>query len=385
MNRGKRSRHTCAIAAALAQATLAQSQVTRSSRAKSMPKGAAQATPAQPQVTRSSRADNMPEVATNARPMDPTWIASSSGQPDQVFESTYGRPSASGEGSCRVRGKTRGMKVVKLRKQLDHAIPISIPASSHAPKGEFATTFANLLGEAIRDEAPVQKEGWKFVPEGIKKLVVKRVQEKSKKARVSRSKMPWNHTSGSRSFLAHSSIIRAQNAGHAQPFPDFYHGTHYMHRKNKWINEEAQETHEELVRVTTEQSQPSITSPMTEEYISVKVAEFSKRTIFLEGLVVQLAERVGIDPDITIGGDGTSGEAQDATSLDLYMTTLFKMCVCACVRKRVYVDECASSVVTVPDPRLDSSYHEAADQVLSSLLDFNPSMWGLPPFQDVES
>lgn len=34
----------------------------------------------------------------------------------------------------------------------------------------------------------------------------------------------------------------------------------------------------------------------------------------------------------------------------------------------------------VPDPRLDSSFHETADQVLSSLLDFNPSEWGLPPF-----
>ncbi|XXG42238.1 hypothetical protein AAC387_Pa01g2562 [Persea americana] len=156
-------------------------------------------------------------------------------------------------------------------------------------EGKFATAFANLLGEAIQDEAPVQKEGWKTVPEGIKKLVIKRVQQifefgdyvndpiikaavdakcqklyrgwkcelhthylslleaglldpkshplkpckandwawmidnlwetmewkKSKKARVSRSKMPWNHTSGSRSFLARSSIIRAQNDGHA--------------------------------------------------------------------------------------------------------------------------------------------------------------------------
>ncbi|KAF9613902.1 hypothetical protein IFM89_012450 [Coptis chinensis] len=41
------------------------------------------------------------------------------------------------------------------------------------------------------------------------------------------------------------------------------------------------------------------------------------------------------------------------------------------------------SVVMVPDPRLDSSYHSAADQVLSSLLDFNPVEWGLPPFKDV--
>ncbi|KAL5973998.1 glutathione synthase [Asimina triloba] len=40
------------------------------------------------------------------------------------------------------------------------------------------------------------------------------------------------------------------------------------------------------------------------------------------------------------------------------------------------------SAVMVPDPRLDRSYHEGADQVLSSLLDFDPSYWGLPPFQD---
>ncbi|XP_072970825.1 (DL)-glycerol-3-phosphatase 2 [Typha angustifolia] len=38
------------------------------------------------------------------------------------------------------------------------------------------------------------------------------------------------------------------------------------------------------------------------------------------------------------------------------------------------------SAVMVPDPRLDVSYHKGADQVLSSLLDFRPSDWGLPPF-----
>lgn len=37
-------------------------------------------------------------------------------------------------------------------------------------------------------------------------------------------------------------------------------------------------------------------------------------------------------------------------------------------------------VVMVPDPRLDGSFHEGADQVLSSLMDFNPNVWGLPPF-----
>uniref|UniRef100_A0A6N2MR06 Riboflavin kinase n=1 Tax=Salix viminalis TaxID=40686 RepID=A0A6N2MR06_SALVM len=42
-------------------------------------------------------------------------------------------------------------------------------------------------------------------------------------------------------------------------------------------------------------------------------------------------------------------------------------------------------VVMVPDPRLDSSYQDTADEVLSSLLDLNPNCWGLPPFEDVES
>ncbi|KAF8701351.1 hypothetical protein HU200_033681 [Digitaria exilis] len=39
-------------------------------------------------------------------------------------------------------------------------------------------------------------------------------------------------------------------------------------------------------------------------------------------------------------------------------------------------------VVMVPDPRLDVSYHKEADKVLSSLLDFEPNEWGLPPFED---
>ncbi|KAH0436074.1 hypothetical protein IEQ34_026481 [Dendrobium chrysotoxum] len=40
------------------------------------------------------------------------------------------------------------------------------------------------------------------------------------------------------------------------------------------------------------------------------------------------------------------------------------------------------SVVMVPDPRLDASHHKKADQVLTSLLDFNPGQWALPPFTD---
>ena len=34
----------------------------------------------------------------------------------------------------------------------------------------------------------------------------------------------------------------------------------------------------------------------------------------------------------------------------------------------------------VPDPQLAPEGHKGADQVLPSLLDFDPSAWGLPPF-----
>ncbi|WCJ42341.1 glycerol-3-phosphatase 1 [Euphorbia peplus] len=43
------------------------------------------------------------------------------------------------------------------------------------------------------------------------------------------------------------------------------------------------------------------------------------------------------------------------------------------------------NAVMVPDPRLDSSYLNTADQVLGSLLDFNPSEWDLPPFENADS
>lgn len=34
----------------------------------------------------------------------------------------------------------------------------------------------------------------------------------------------------------------------------------------------------------------------------------------------------------------------------------------------------------VPDPNLDRSLTTEADLVLNSLSDFEPEMWGLPPF-----
>jgi len=40
------------------------------------------------------------------------------------------------------------------------------------------------------------------------------------------------------------------------------------------------------------------------------------------------------------------------------------------------------NVVMVPDPRLDISHQDVADQIITSLVDFKPEEWGLPPFED---
>ncbi|XXG86003.1 hypothetical protein AAC387_Pa11g0996 [Persea americana] len=177
---------------------------------------------------------------------------------------------------------------------------------------------------------------------------------KSKKAQESRAKLPYNHTSGSRSFASRMSLMEA------------------------------------LVQRTEEQSQPSVTTPMTEEQIAADVlgkrsgyvkgygiyartsssspqsrtpdpevtalreqlaeqaarqaeqdrrqaeqdrrqaeqdrrqAEQDRRTHALEALIQQLAAAAGIDPssyfDITRGttsaGDGTATRDHDATLWD---------------------------------------------------------------------
>jgi (DL)-glycerol-3-phosphatase len=39
-------------------------------------------------------------------------------------------------------------------------------------------------------------------------------------------------------------------------------------------------------------------------------------------------------------------------------------------------------MVMVPDAALDLYYQKQDDQVISSLLEFQPQYWGLPPFED---
>lgn len=40
------------------------------------------------------------------------------------------------------------------------------------------------------------------------------------------------------------------------------------------------------------------------------------------------------------------------------------------------------AVVVVPDPHMDKGFYEEADQILTSLTEFDPAAWGLPGFVD---
>ncbi|ONK63124.1 uncharacterized protein A4U43_C07F11660 [Asparagus officinalis] len=95
---------------------------------------------------------------------------------------------------------------------------------------------------------------------------------KSDKAKVSRSKLPYNHISGSRSFAAAMSLIKSKNDGQAPSFPEFYKETHYQKTRKVWVNEKAQDTY---VRAISQQDYRTISArsyiPMNEFEISIEV------------------------------------------------------------------------------------------------------------------
>ncbi|ONK63593.1 uncharacterized protein A4U43_C07F16860 [Asparagus officinalis] len=153
-------------------------------------------------------ASNQPPHCTRSEPPHPE--PSSIAQPDQL-ESPQTIASSVGSvpsTSRNVRCATRGKGIERLVRQLGHAISVPIPSSSGAPEGEHATSLANEIGKEIRTSAPVSNCGWDNIDAGIREAIIMRVRTKSDKAKVSRSKLPYNHISGSRSFAAAMSLIK---------------------------------------------------------------------------------------------------------------------------------------------------------------------------------
>ncbi|XP_028097323.1 uncharacterized protein LOC114297148 [Camellia sinensis] len=102
---------------------------------------------------------------------------------------------------------------------------------------------------------------------------------KSENAMKARGCVKYNHTSGLRSFASRASIIVQ---GSKPTITKLFEDTHKRHRHGGvWINNTAEEHHATMVSKIAEQSQPSVTHPLSEEQISREV--LGKRSVYLKG------------------------------------------------------------------------------------------------------
>ncbi|CAL5326221.1 unnamed protein product [Camellia sinensis] len=327
-----------------------------------------------------TRPDQLPTFATQPDHLSSPCIVTNSGAIPVL-------------GKKRVRGLTRGKNVEKIRKERGDRIPVTLNCFTRAIEGDYATPLAAALGQQIQVHAPVQNDGWLEISFGLKESIVTRVGQtfdfgdynndvdvrciighkcqtlynewksrlhthykslkedkvsdlksqtlypcmkddwdwmidnlwetddwkaKLKNAMKARGCVKYNHTSGSRSFASRASILHAT-----------------------------------MVSKIAEQSQPSVTHPLSEEQISREV--LGKRSVYLKGygirkdstsssthfeapnseaqnmstmqtIIQMLAAKNGIDlaniqglvPSNNVGEDA-SGVREDETSLDSYV------------------------------------------------------------------
>ncbi|KAG5536858.1 hypothetical protein RHGRI_010702 [Rhododendron griersonianum] len=122
---------------------------------------------------------------------------------------------------------------------------------------------------------PCNPNDWVFMIENV--WETKDWKTKSERGRHALSCLKFNHTSGSLSFAAQAAKFIKENHK-KQPFAEHFKETHIRHRlgKDVWINNKAKEAHQEIVRITSD-----VTNPQTEEHASVEV--LGKRSGYLKG------------------------------------------------------------------------------------------------------
>lgn len=95
---------------------------------------------------------------------------------------------------------------------------------------------------------------------------------------------------------------------------------------------------------------------------------------------------------VVVGDDPEVKQGKPAPDIFVVAARRFEKNHTSCALENVLVFEDAPtgvaaarsagmSIVMVPDPNLDPTLHQGTDQVLGSLLDFEPSYWGLPEFE----
>ncbi|KAF7129733.1 hypothetical protein RHSIM_Rhsim10G0126600 [Rhododendron simsii] len=122
---------------------------------------------------------------------------------------------------------------------------------------------------------PCNPNDWVFMIENV--WETEDWKTKSDRGAHARSGLKFNHTSGSQSFAARAAKFIKEN-NKKQPFAEHFKETHIRHRQGKdvWINDKAKEAHQEIVRITSD-----VTNPQTEEHASIEV--LGKRSGYLKG------------------------------------------------------------------------------------------------------
>ncbi|KAL7167894.1 hypothetical protein ACSBR2_038349 [Camellia fascicularis] len=200
----------------------------------------------------------------------------------------------------RVQGPTLRKGIQKImRSNKGGKFYVHIDRVLNAMTGDYATPTANELGLQIRSMCPLKDvTSWLNMDETTKAIVIQAVldkfdigddfhsdsqaqqieegvddlyahpprgvslddwkhlidvawqyashQKRSKASKSNRTQLPYNHTSGSRSFPIMMAAIVAKNVD--LDFPKFYEDSHTSKKTNDWIHPKCGELHEELSR-----------------------------------------------------------------------------------------------------------------------------------------
>ncbi|KAG5565486.1 hypothetical protein RHGRI_001394 [Rhododendron griersonianum] len=125
---------------------------------------------------------------------------------------------------------------------------------------------------------PCKPEDWGFMIDNV--WETNDWKTKSDRGKHARSKVKFNHTSGSRSFISRASMI-LKGKHKKQNIAEKFEMTHRRHQHGgEWINDKAREHHAKLKAKLKEQSQPNVTNPSSERQISVDV--LGKRSVYVK-------------------------------------------------------------------------------------------------------
>ncbi|KAL7243910.1 hypothetical protein ACSBR1_016178 [Camellia fascicularis] len=127
---------------------------------------------------------------------------------------------------------------------------------SHPPKGVCLDDWKHMIDVAWKDESHLKR---------------------SKAGKANRSLLPYNHTSGSRSFPIAMSLMADENGEF--DFPEFYSKSHKSKKTNEWIDPKCGELHDAMVNLQATTTDAGI--PLTHEELSRQV--LGQRKNYLRG------------------------------------------------------------------------------------------------------